>query len=57
VANAIQRDTFQQVVSIRNTTVDGYSMSLVINRTPSKATSASAAAASGHPPEPDRDPT
>jgi hypothetical protein len=30
---AIERDTFQQVVSIRNTTVDGYSMSLVVNRT------------------------
>ena len=30
---AIERDTFQQVVSIRNTTVDVYSMSLVVNRT------------------------
>jgi hypothetical protein len=33
VANAIERYTFQQVDSIRNTTVDGYSMSLVVNRT------------------------
>jgi hypothetical protein len=33
VANAIERYTSQQVDSIRNTTVDGYSMSLVVNRT------------------------
>ena len=33
MANAIERYTFQQVDSIRNTTVDGYSMSLVVNRT------------------------
>jgi hypothetical protein len=28
----VQHDTFGQEVSIRNTTVDGYSMSLVVNR-------------------------
>jgi hypothetical protein len=30
---AVKRDTFRQDVSIRNATVDGYSMSLVVNRT------------------------
>jgi hypothetical protein len=30
---AVERDTFRQDVSIRNATVDGYSMSLVVNRT------------------------
>lgn len=30
---AVKRDTFRQDVAIRNATVDGYSMSLVVNRT------------------------
>jgi hypothetical protein len=61
---AIERDTFQQVVSIRNATVDGYSMSLVVNRTTSlvvnRTTEQGHLGVSSpcvrHPPEPDRDP-
>jgi hypothetical protein len=33
----VQPDAFGQDVSIRNTTVDGYSMSLVVNRTTKQA--------------------
>jgi hypothetical protein len=34
---AVQRDTFGRYTSIRNVVVDGYSMSLVVNRTTKKA--------------------
>jgi hypothetical protein len=34
---AVQRDTFGRYTSIRNVVVDGYSMSLVVNRTDKKA--------------------